>query len=311
MELLATLAPGRLSPAVGARVVAETGGNPLALAEVAREPSPQAGGFGDVAGAAAVGGSLEQAFGRRVSLLPPETRLLLAVAAAEPAAAQALVWRAARQLGIDPDAAGPLIWAAWPSRPAGGVPASADPLGAYHATPLRQRRRSIRRWRRRATGSGRTGWRGTWGWRRPGPDEAVAARLEQAAGRARDRGGYAATVTFLSRAAELSPGAGQRGRRLLAASDAALIAASRCGPERCWRRRHHGGRPAARAQAMRPDGTTASPLGQAGEAAPVLLEAARASGAHRGGRWPRGAAGGGPRRRVRPLVGQPGGIGRR
>src|SRR5271157_2202768 len=40
LELLASLAPGRLSPAVGARVIAETGGNPLALVEVARELSP-------------------------------------------------------------------------------------------------------------------------------------------------------------------------------------------------------------------------------------------------------------------------------
>jgi hypothetical protein len=51
------------------------------------------------------GGSLEQAFGRRVSRLPPEARLLLAVAAAEPTASEALLWRAAGQLGLDPDAA--------------------------------------------------------------------------------------------------------------------------------------------------------------------------------------------------------------
>src|SRR5208282_2535945 len=64
LELLASLAPGRLSPAVGARIAAETGGNPLALVEVARELSP-----GQLAGAEALpeplpaGGSLEQAFG--------------------------------------------------------------------------------------------------------------------------------------------------------------------------------------------------------------------------------------------------------
>jgi hypothetical protein len=64
----------------------------LAGAEVLPEPLP-------------AGGSLEQAFGRRVSRLPPEARLLLAVAAAEPTASEALLWRAAGQLGLDPDAA--------------------------------------------------------------------------------------------------------------------------------------------------------------------------------------------------------------
>ena len=86
LELLASLAPGPLSPAVGARIVAETGGNPLALVEVVRELSP-----GQLAGSEVlpeplpVGGSLEKVFGRRVSRLAPEARLLLAVAAAEPA----------------------------------------------------------------------------------------------------------------------------------------------------------------------------------------------------------------------------------
>ena len=40
MDLLSSLAPARLSPAVGARIIAGTGGNPLALAELARELSP-------------------------------------------------------------------------------------------------------------------------------------------------------------------------------------------------------------------------------------------------------------------------------
>ena len=37
--------------------------------------------------------------------LPAEIRLLLAVAAAEPTASEALLWQAAGELGIDPDAA--------------------------------------------------------------------------------------------------------------------------------------------------------------------------------------------------------------
>ena len=67
MELLASLAPDPLSPAVGARIVAETEGNPLALAEVARELSPaQLAGSELLPEPLHVGGSLEMAFGRRV-----------------------------------------------------------------------------------------------------------------------------------------------------------------------------------------------------------------------------------------------------
>ena len=142
LELLASLAPGRLSPAVGARIVAETGGNPLALAEVARELSP-----GQLAGSEVLpeplpaGGSLEEAFGRRVSRLPPEARLLLAVAAAEPTGSQALLWRAAGELGIDPDGAA--------SADLGGLAEIGSQVEfrhplvrsvAYYAMPLRQRR---------------------------------------------------------------------------------------------------------------------------------------------------------------------------
>ena len=105
MELLASLAPGRLSPrsapdrsghrreSAGASGSAkELSPAQLAGAEVLPEPLP-------------IGGSLEKLFRRQVSRLPPETQLLLAVAAAEPTASQAVLWRAAGQLGIDPEAA--------------------------------------------------------------------------------------------------------------------------------------------------------------------------------------------------------------
>ena len=278
LELLASLA-GPLSPAVAARIVAETGGNPLALAEVARELSP-----GQLAGSEVLpeplpaGGSLEKAFSRRASRLPAEARLLLAVAAAEPTASQALVWRAAEHLHIDPDGAA--------SADLGGLATIGSqvefrhPLvrsAVYYATPLRQRR-LIHQALAAASDGGepdRVAWH--LGMAASGPDEAVAARLEQAAGRARDRGGYAATVTFLSRAAELSADQGPRARRLLAASEAALIAGQ---PVRAGALLEEAtprlGAPSARAQARRLQGTIRFALGQAGEAAPILLEAARA-----------------------------------
>jgi DNA-binding CsgD family transcriptional regulator len=279
MDLLGSLVPARLSPAVGARIVAGTGGNPLALVEVARELSP-----GQLAGAEVLpeplpaGGSLEQVFGRHVSRLAPETLLLLAVAAAEPAGSQALVWRAAAQLGIDPDAAA--------AADLGGLAAIGSrvefqhPLvrsAAYYAIPLRQRRRIHQALA--AAGDEAEPDRAAWhlAMAAAAPDEAVAARLEQAAGRARDRGGYAATVTFLSRAADMSEDEGLRARRQLAAADAALTAgqAFRAGAllEMATPKL---GDPVARAQARRLDGTIRFALGKAGEAAPVLLEAARA-----------------------------------
>ncbi len=282
MELLASLAPG-LSPAVGARIIAGTGGNPLALAEVAKELSPaQLAGAELLPDPLPAGGSLEEVFGRQVSQLPAEARLLMAVAAAEPTVSHALLWRAAAQLGIDPDAAA--------AADLGGLAEFAPqvefrhPLirsAAYHATPLGQRRLIHQALAAVGDGDDERSDRVAWhlGMAAAGPDEAVAARLEQAARQVRDRGGYAATVTFLARAAELSPADGQRARRLLAVSEAARIAGQpfRAGAllEEATPRLDD---PLARAQARRLYGTIRFALGYAGEAAPILLAAARAFG---------------------------------
>ncbi len=280
LELLASLVPGPLSPAVGARIVAETGGNPLALVEVARELSPaQLAGSEALPEPLPIGGSLEKAFSRRVSQLPLEARLLLAVAAAEPAASQALLWHAAGQLGIDPEAA--------MAADLGGLAEFGSQVEfrhplirsvAYHGMPLR-RRRLIHQALAAVGDADEQPDRVAWhlGMAAVGPDEAVAAQLEQEAGRARERGGYAATVAFLSRAAELSADEGQRGQRLLAAADAALTAGQ---PGRAGALLEEAtprlGGSLARAQARRLHGTIQLALGHADEAAPVLLEAARA-----------------------------------
>ena len=312
IELLASLTPGRLSRAVGDRIIAETGGNPLALVEVASELSPA-----QLAGAVAlpeplrVGGSVEQVYRRRLGRLPPETQLLLAVAAAEPAGSQALLWRAARHLGIDPDAAA--------AADLGGLAEFGPqvvfrhPLvrsAAYYSIPLRQRRR-IHQGLAAVSDAERPD-RVAWhlGMAAAGPDEVVAARLEQAAGRARDRGGYAATVTFLSRAAELSAGEDQRARRLLAAAEAALIAGRApavrraAGEGDAAARRPAGpraGQAAARHDPPGPGSRGRGSLGPAGGGA-----VARAG---RRARCPRGAARGVRGGLVRRLVREPGGPG--
>ena len=131
LELLASLTPGPLSPAVGARIVAGTGGNPLALVEVARELSPaQLAGAEVLPEPLHIGGSLEQVFGRRVS----------PAGAGGAAAAGSGRGRAGRLSGAGVargsaagyrSGRGRLRRSGRPGRgrPAGGVPASAGPLG--------------------------------------------------------------------------------------------------------------------------------------------------------------------------------------
>src|SRR5215470_4765764 len=99
--LLDSVIHGPLDEQVRDRIVAETRGNPLALLELPRGLTPQelAGGFG-LPCAGELPGRIEKSFLRRVQPLPEDTRLLLAVAAAEPVGDPVLMWRAAGHLGI-------------------------------------------------------------------------------------------------------------------------------------------------------------------------------------------------------------------
>jgi DNA-binding CsgD family transcriptional regulator len=227
--LLASGIPGRLDEQVRDRIVAETRGNPLALLELPRgmTPADLAGGFG-LPGAGTLAGRIEQVFADRVDSLPPDSRRLMLLAAAEPLGDVTLLWRAAERLGIGPDAAGPAEDAGLVEF--GGRVRFRHPLvrsATYRAaTPLDRRR--VHQALAEATDSESDPDRRAWhrAHASVGLEETVAAELERSAERAKRRGGAAAAAAFLQRAAELTPDPARRGERALAGAQAKLEAAA-------------------------------------------------------------------------------------
>ena len=170
-------------------------------------------------------GSLQQMFRRRLGRLSPGSRLLLAIAAAEPAAPDAVVWRAAKQLAVDADEVAPELNGLAEFGPTVTFRHPLVRSVAYHAMPVAQRRQ-VHQALAEAIDAGAQPDRAAWhlAMAATGPDEALAAQLVEVAGRAMERGGYAANATFLARAAELSADDERRTDRLLAAAESALIA---------------------------------------------------------------------------------------
>src|SRR5712691_11206344 len=104
--LLASAVGGRLDPEVRDRIVAETGGNPLALLQLPRGlgPAELAGGFW-LPDPRPLASRIETSFLRQFRALPRQTQRLLLTAAAEPTGDVTLLWRAAGRQGIPGDAA--------------------------------------------------------------------------------------------------------------------------------------------------------------------------------------------------------------
>ncbi|PRZ03414.1 regulatory LuxR family protein [Isoptericola sp. CG 20/1183] len=221
-DLLAASVRTPLDDGVRDRIVAEARGNPLALLELPRSvPLAQlAGGFG-LPDAMSVPRRVEEGFRQRSRDLPAETQLLLLVAAAEPTGNAATLWRAADELGIPPEAAGP-----------------AEEVGLLEVgTRVRFRHPLVRsavyrtatppdRRRAHAALAAATDPRSDpdrCAWHRAqaamGTDEEVAAELERTADRARARGGMAAAASFLQHAFELTPSSESRTARALKAAD--------------------------------------------------------------------------------------------
>jgi DNA-binding CsgD family transcriptional regulator len=226
-RLLASAVHAPLDEHVRDRIVAEAHGNPLALQELPRGLSPDqlAGGFA-IPGAGSLTTRMEHHFLRRVEPLPRDTRLLLLLAAAEPVGEMCLLWRAARQLGVSPEAAAPAEAAELIDF---GVRIRfRHPLvrsAIYHAAAPGDRR-TVHRALAGATDPDidpdRRAWHGAHA--AIGPDEDVALELERSAARAQDRAGLAAAAAFRERAAALTPDPGLRCARGLTAARAMLQA---------------------------------------------------------------------------------------
>jgi DNA-binding CsgD family transcriptional regulator len=277
-ELLSSAARGRLDERVQDRILAESGGNPLALLELPRAltVAELAGGFG--VHWQGLPGRIEESFRRRLEVLPADAQQLMLVAAAEPVGEPVLLWRAARRLGIGAQAAA--------AAEAAGLMTIDErvtfrhPLvrsGVYRAASPPERR-AVHRALAEATDHEVDPERHAWHSAQATlePDERVAAELERQAGRAQARGGCAAAAAFLERSAELTPQPGRRAERTLAAAqgkhmagafDAALrlVAATEAGPLDDFQR--------ARLSLLRGQIAFASSSGN--DAPPLLLTAAR------------------------------------
>jgi DNA-binding CsgD family transcriptional regulator len=221
-ELLATVVTGPLDERVRDRIVAETRGNPLALLELPRgwTPAELAGGFWLSEGRA-LPGRIEQSFRERLAPLPPATRLLLLVAAAEPLGDPVLVWRAAAALGIGPAAAAPAAAAGLVDF--GGQVRFSHPLvrSAVKRAAAPEERQRVHRALAEATDADIDPDRRAWhlAHATAGLDEDVAAELERLAGRARARGGLGGGAAFRERAVELTPDPRRRAQRALRAAN--------------------------------------------------------------------------------------------
>jgi DNA-binding CsgD family transcriptional regulator len=205
------------------RIVAETHGNPLAMLELPRglTPSELAVGFG-TDGAGTLPDQIEQSFVRRLDALPNGPRRLLLIAAAEPLGDPLLMWSAATRLGIDFGAAERIETL--------GLLTIAErvtfrhPLvrsAIYRSAPLDERRAvhlALAEATDHKTDPDRRAWHLAAA--ASGPDEAVAEELEQSAGRAQARGGFAAAAALLQRAVGLTEDPVRRVGRALAAAQA-------------------------------------------------------------------------------------------
>jgi DNA-binding CsgD family transcriptional regulator len=212
---------GASAPELTDRLYEASGGNPLALLELAAdsdrlEAAPPGGPL-------PISTSVGEAFLRRSGSLPEDTRRMLVVAAAAGGGRLSTLGLAASSLGLSVDALAPAESAGLVTIESGALEfrhplvrsalygdADAQERRAIHAAlagALPDREVDRRAWHLAAAALG--------------PDDAASAALQQAGTRARTRGAYTVAAAAFERAARLAPEEGARAALLWAAGDAA------------------------------------------------------------------------------------------
>jgi DNA-binding CsgD family transcriptional regulator len=278
-QLLAGTVKSPLSPVVATRIVTETKGCPLALIELADELSAeQWSGADRLSEPIPIGRRLERSFRRRIDALSPQVQTFLLIASAETSDDADIVRSVANVLGCGADAEStavaerwlttnpriefrhPLIRSAVYSGSAGGERRRVHIALANAVDPAIDPDRRVRHLAAVAIG----------------PDALLADELAEAAGRARERGGYAAEVSLLSQSADLTIDPTKRSTRLVEAASAALSGGSTSQAEALLARARRGlSDPLLLAEAQLIDGRMQYAMGQPAAAPAALLAAAK------------------------------------
>jgi DNA-binding CsgD family transcriptional regulator len=211
--------------AVQNRIATETRGNPLAILEaVATLTDAELLGRTPISRPLAVGALLERAFAQRLDALPRDTQDALLIAAASDTGSAGEIARALTEAGLSPCALEPAEREGVVILGAGRIEFR-HPLvrsAAYHLHGPAERRAA----HRALAAAVGTGERAAWhlASASTGPDEEIAALLEDSAGTALSRSAYAVAARALQAAALLSLGDEDRVRRTMDAGRALWLA---------------------------------------------------------------------------------------
>ncbi|GII54410.1 transcriptional regulator [Planotetraspora thailandica] len=216
-----------VDPASAAAIARATGGNPLALIDLAEGLSAQElGGLGLGTDPIPVGPRLEAHYVRRVRQTDTPVQQWVLLAAADTTGNVDFIGSAARTMGLGEDVVDQVETAGLVELR--GTVRFRHPLvrsAVYNAASGADRRRAHRAL---AGAADRHGMVELEAWHSAkatlGTDVHVADRLEHTADLAARRGGFASRATILTRAAELTPPGRVKDSRLVGAAEAALVA---------------------------------------------------------------------------------------